>query len=234
MFLNVQRGIMKIIMLLCTIISGVFIVGYCFKASVVVLMLVGTLLIFFSRGKSGFNKVSLAIIVATAVLLLVFTLFSSEIIQIIVDYSPSARLAQRLVGLIDAENEYGSISSLEARENLWLLSLNTWLQNPMSFMFGIGDHYAAGGNSSSGISQHSEFLDILACYGVVGGGLIFIILKKSWKYIISLFNNDLRGQVYIILLLYLVCGVAKLVFLPGVSCVIFLLLPLSSQIVNKA
>lgn len=229
-YLNCKERIVKRIMLVSSVIISVYIVGFCFKASVVLLWFTSAVLLMYA--KKFKNIITLMIIMIGIIILGYYfiTSYNNEVVRFIVSNSPSERLTVRLVGLVSPDSIYASTTSFEAREDLWRSSLNTWLANLTNFLFGIGDHW---GDIERGIGQHSDFIDSLGKYGLLGGLILFFMFKKAFNYIIGLYDDKYRVQLYIIILIYFACGMTKRVFLPGVNFVIFMLLPLSARFVNE-
>ena len=231
LFLNSKKRI-KMIMMLLSIVTTVFIVWFSLKASVVVFYLMSVVLLVLTRGKKEMGRIWLLFI--TFILCYwIFTEYSNEIIRFLVSNSPSERLTKRLVMLVDDQSVYASDSSFNSRKDLWLMSLSTWLQSPISFMFGIGNHYSSGGNNY-GIGQHSELLDLLAEYGLLGGIIISAIFVKSFSSVKAYFNKQYHLQINMIFLIYLACGFTKYIFYPIIGCTVFFLLPLASQFVSQS
>lgn len=73
-------------------------------------------------------------------------------------------------------------SSFTARLFVENVSLNTWLASPVNFLFGKG--FDAGFWFESGIGHHSEVIDILPRYGLLGF-LITAYIFKQYYIIIS-------------------------------------------------
>ena len=167
------------------------------------------------------------------VIIPVVEIYEDIIIRYILYLSPSSRLSSRLVTLINFDSDYGSTSSISARENLWMISLKTWFSNVSSFLFGIGDHYTTDSPEKTGIGQHSELIDSFARYGVIGMLLIYYILKNSFKYINTIFEKKYQLQIYTVFIIYIMCGFTKKIFITNIACVIFIFLPLALIYLNS-
>lgn len=227
-FLNCKEKIMKWFMLVCSFITAVYICVFCLKASVVVFFLLSIGFLFFARRRKQ-TKSFFAVVGITGLLaVLLVTNYTEEIIDFIVSVSPSERITVRLVTLLDADNAAASSVTLTNRTDLYMLSVQTWLSSLSAFLFGIGDHSSDIDLAATGIGHHSDFLDSLAKYGLVGMILLYSILFRSLKNIVRQFNERYKIQIYIICFIFILCGFTKAVFLPGVGCVLYLLLPLAS------
>lgn len=227
-FLNCKEKIMKLFMLVCSIITAVYICVFCLKASVVVFFLLSIGFLFFARRRKQTKSVFAVIGITGLLVVLLVMNYTNEIINFIVSVSPSERITVRLVTLLDADNAAASSVTLTNRTDLYMLSVQTWLSSPSAFLFGIGDHSTDIDLAATGIGHHSDFLDSLAKYGLVGMLFLYFILFRSMKNIVRQFDERYKIQVYIILFIFILCGFTKAVFLPGVGCVLYLLLPLTS------
>lgn len=232
-FLNSKKKI-KYAALVAAVISAIYILGFCLKASVVVYFLLSLFLQYFAYRTSN-RFLFFFVIGFTAILgIAVITVFQDSIVDFIISVSPDERLTARLVTLIDAENAEADISIATNRTSLYLLSVETWLSDISNFLFGIGDHRAAFGAKATGIGQHSDLLDSLARYGLLGLMLLVTIFKNFIKYLLTLFGKQYKLQLVTIFVILIMCGLTKGIFLPGVGCVMFLLLPLSEDIIIKS
>lgn len=229
-FLNCKKKTIKYLMLGISLIAALYIVGFCLKASVVVFLMLSIGLLLFTKRAKTTGRAILLLSIVSIIALLLISVYADTIVKIIVDLSPSERLSKRLVMLVDADSSYASDNSFNARVDLWYSSVFTWLDNVGSFLFGVGDHW---GNSSSGVGQHSDLLDHLAKYGLLGSMLFFAIMIKAFKYILSIFDRKYRLQLLMIFLIYILCGITKRIFFLNVGVVLYLLLPMASYFVNE-
>lgn len=110
----------------------------------------------------------------------------------------SDRNAERiddLLAVVQGEDITILNGSLSQRFLLDMSSLNTFTSSIPNFLIGVGDD---GGDIDlysiikSGVGQHSEILDILARFGIVGGFIMFQILKNLFKNISK--RNLLHGK----------------------------------------
>ena len=168
-----------------------------------------------------------------ALALLLLSKYQENIIRWIIAVSPNQRLTTRFITMIDINNVEANEVTITGRTNLYLLSVQTWLTNPITFFFGIGDHFVVTNAAETGIGQHADFLDTLGRFGLIGFGIIYMILINSYKYIMSLFDKENYNNLIVIFLIYILCGCTKNVFTTYVGCVLFVFLPMCSQFVNK-
>lgn len=228
-YLNCKIKAVKYINLFFSMIAAVYIVGFCYKASVVIFFFLSLVLLLLTKNTKSNGRTLMTIGIAAVVSMLLLSTFTDSIVKFIVEYSPSERLTQRLVLLIDDNSDYANDSSYNARVDLWYSSLFTWFESVESFFIGVGDHW---GDLNSGVGQHSDLLDHFAKYGLMGTSLLIAILVKSFKAIISFFDEKYHVQIMMIILVYLACGVTKRIFFSDIGMVFYLLLPLAAMFVN--
>lgn len=235
-YLNSKDKHIKLFTLLSAILSGVFVVVYCVKASVIVFTVFSAALIVFAKKTQNLSKF-LRIAIISGVLAFLFVVLFADVLTEFLMSAVEKRVASRLIMLIDSDSmEAGSgVRTMNARENLWFVSIETWLSSPINFLFGIGDHRASFGVavSETGIGNHSDLFDTLGRYGLVGSLLILNIFRLSFKYILSLFEDNCKLQVMVIFLILFLYGFTKGIFVPGVGCAMFLMLPIISIILQN-
>ncbi len=231
-FLNCKKKKVKYFMLGSALLTSVYIIAFCFKASVVVYFIFALFFLIYAKRTTKISSFIMIVIATGGLALFLIGIYEDEIIKYIISISPSERLSMRLVTLIDINSDEAHEATITGRTNLYLLSVKTWLSSPDNFIFGIGDHWSEFDPELTGIGQHSDFLDILGQYGIIGGMLIFVILKQSFKFVLSFFEKTYWNQIKTILFIFILCGFTKRVFVP-VEFVVFLLLPLSSLFLNK-
>lgn len=234
LFLNIKIRIGKILSLICGIVAAVFVIGFCLKASVVIYLLLSAMLIVIAnRAKNVWGTVSL-LSLAFVIIALIIDTNKNEVVNFILDNSPDERVAIRFVTLIDPDSFVANDKTMTGRSDLWLLSINTWLKDPANFLLGIGDHRSSFNVEATGIGQHSDVFDTLARYGILGGLLLFIIYIDSFRYILKLYDKRLRSQLFMIMLILVLCAFTKSISYACISCVIFVLLPLLAPIINES
>ena len=105
----------------------------------------------------------------------------------LMEHLQSERLADRLNDLVDFKKSGGDLNnvsegSFSQRMILAQTSLSTFFSSPISFFIGIGDHTQAFGGDlvKSGIGGHSEFIDVLARFGLLGAFVYWKIMKSYY------------------------------------------------------
>lgn len=97
-------------------------------------------------------------------------------------------------------SDYGSLA---VRIEFALLSLKTFSKSIVTVLFGIGEQYVPSGTyyylMQSGVGGHSEFVDLLAEYGLLGAVIMFYSIKEVIKHqFYKLKTNELKIQFVII------------------------------------
>lgn len=232
-FLNCKHKKLKITLLIILVLAAVYVLGFCYKGITVLFLLISPFVIYMAKRTKRRQSFVVVLGVLFLITIALVEIFSESLIEFIKEYSPNERLTVRLVTLIDDSDVEANTFTVTGRTRLYMLSIETWLSSLPNFLIGIGDHRVQFGAAKTGISQHSDLLDILPIYGLVGLLFIYTIFKNAFKIIISYFDNDLRFQVSIILMLFVMYGTVEKIFNPAAGIVIFLLLPLSKVLVNK-
>jgi hypothetical protein len=236
-FLNIESIVMKRAMLACSILTAVFILFFCAKASIIIFFILSVILLLYTKRTKSFTNLVLISLYFLIFVLLFQDLLVDSIINMLKSMISSERVLSRIILLLDADSSIASEGedTLSARAMLWMESVNTWLANPVNFLFGIGAPPVS--NAHMGVGQHSSFFDSFAKYGLIGGFFIFNSLRLSYKYILSLYDNDSneRLQIFVIAMLFMFFCITKGVFTPAIGSMLFLMLPLlSNQILNKS
>lgn len=175
------------------------------------------------RGK---NKILIPAAITILLLLILFSDVSA------VSLISNERVASRLsdISRIISGNQIASDSSLAVRITKAQESFRTFLSTPSSLIFGIGNHDTL--SEVTGIGHHSEIIDILPKYGVIGFLLFVLVILKIRN---KIYSSDGRGGlvsfIYFFFVLYSFFNVSVY---PVIGVVVFMLSPsLLSIILNK-
>jgi len=170
---------------------------------------------------------------------LLLFLFGDSIISLMIQLSPSDRLTARFEDLQGTMINGVNTASFSGRLTLSLLSIKTWLSSITTFLFGIGDHRLEGdwgmmGFYMSGIGGHSELIDSLARYGIVGFSIIAYLYYHICNYILKQFKIvQIKNQIRAIIITSVFIALTKGLFFPEIGIGLYLLLPLSSELLNE-
>ncbi len=235
-FLNCKVKKYKILLLVTVIFSAIFILGFCFKAGIVVYTLLSVFLLIFARRAMNTRTFLIRIGIPAVFAFTLLHAFSDFFVEQITRVVDSPRLARRLIVLVDEDNAEAATGTVDARGELWLLSIETWLKDPINFFVGIGDHRVDwdGGQTARqvGIGNHSDFFDTPARYGLIGLLLIPSLITTSFKVLIASFDRKYRIQVLSILLVYIVFGFTYSSFKPAIGFMLFIFLPAIKYIIG--
>lgn len=226
----------KCISLICVIISAVFIFGFCLKATTLVYAALSTFLLYYARKAKTLRKYVLKVLGPSLLFYIIIYLFSDYIIDLLYSLFSNERLAQRLAFLIDSENSPSASGTVDARSNLWMLSINTWTDSIQNFLFGIGDHDIDWDRQSAysvGVGKHSDFFDSLAKYGLGGMFLLTVVIFRSFKYIYSVFGEEYKIQIFVVFMVFLLVCFTKVVFFPELGFMMFVFLPMVGRLLKS-
>ena len=146
---------------------------------------------------------------SVAILMLMVLVVFIPLMGWMMEYIQSERLAERLNDLVDFKQSGGDLNnvsegSFTQRILLAQTSLNSFLSSPISIFIGIGDHTQAFGGDlvKSGIGGHSEFIDVLARYGLIGA-LVFWKIMKSYFEMLRILATKRMTRKYVLLFSFL-------------------------------
>lgn len=221
-----DRKALKYTYILYACISLFFIVFCTYKATVVIFSLFAIALFYISKKVQNKH----AAILILSIFLIIYILFGDYFIELVVNIIDSQRIADRLLIFTSGGNTEDSV--LTGRTNLYLLSIQTWLSNIVNFLFGIGDQRSSYNAVETGISQHSEFADALAKYGLIGAMIIWKIFHNLFSMVKSKFQNQDMFFIYSFFALIIICGCTKKIFFPDCGLLILFLFPLVINMQN--
>lgn len=228
-FLSCKKKI-KNVMLVSSIVSGLFVIAFCLKASVIVFAVLSAILLVIAKKIKSLSRF-LFIGAFIAIFAYLFVALFADVITDFLLSTVERRLASRMIVFVDPESMEANsgVATMEARGQLWIVSIKTWLSNPINFLFGVGDHHG----EYDVLGNHSDLFDTFGRYGLFGAFLIFNILRLSSKYVLSLFDKEDRLQILSMFMILLLFGFTKGIFLHAIGCSLFLILPLLSNIKMK-
>lgn len=163
--------------------------------------------------------------------IIILFLYQSGAIFSLLDYVANSISTDRIATRINALNyylQYGDAveagSSMATRSELMHRSLNTFSDSFVNVLFGVGDHRGIG----SPVGNHSEILDVLARYGIIGFSLVFIMFKRLFMYWYRLldFNKRVQYQVLAILTIFIARNFWGFSLTSAISILLFLYMPL--------
>lgn len=153
----------------------------------------------------------------------------------------SDRLVTRLKDLLELGTNKGDSSQLDSgslsrRIELSRTSLNTFFANPINMLIGIGDRTMSFGGDlvKSGIGGHSEFIDVLARYGLVGAFVYYKIISNYRKFLKKYsVSRDVFKYVNVLFIIIVIAGFLNVLFNPCQLLFMYVVLPAMIDIVVK-
>ena len=203
------------------------------------LILLGFVLVEINKGKKLNNgRLFFGMILIVAAIMLLF----NPIIELVSSFfGENMRMMSRIEDLSTVANQ-GDVGQLDegslyTRSILWGASINTFFSSVPHFLFGVGESVIETDFYSllqKGVSNHSEFFDLAARYGMMGIIMYYFIIKYSYSFIIGLSGDEnIRRFLFIIFM-----GVMLFGFVNNLSkglntfIVIYLITPLTILLIN--
>ena len=194
--------------------------------------LIGIILAYFEPTRQG-NKRPYYLFSGAMLFILALVVFI-PLMSWLMEHLQSERLAERLNDLVDFRTSGGNINSVDegsftARILLARTSLNTFFSSPISILIGIGDHTQSFGGDliKSGIGNHSEFIDVLARFGLIGAFVFWKIMGCYYK-MLKMLSSHRKVLKYVNVLFWIIVlsGILNLLFVPIMLLFMYIVLPL--------
>lgn len=164
-------------------------------------------------------------------------IFKDSLFQLLIDYAPNERLAVRFEDVMSTSSNGVSEESFTGRGALFKIAFNSWLQNPITFLFGIGEPLLGSDDNKylvAGISGHSDMVDQLAKYGLLGSILFLRCLYLGYKYLRRMYvSTKCENLVKYVILCFFIYGTIKIMYHDDCFIVVFILFPLVLDIVRR-
>lgn len=143
----------------------------------------------------------------------------------------NTRLTERLIDIqnLFSGNSINNSGSFGTRISLDLESFHTFISSPKNFFLGMGNYDSL---SSVKIGHHSEMLDLLAKYGLIGLFFMSCIYFRIYRIICLITQENLTNGniVFIFFVLYSFLNVA---FDPMIGIIVFIASPYISSIIKN-
>ena len=153
--------------------------------TIALLLLIITSTLFFM--KKGLNRRGVVILIIVSIIaVIILNDVVSDILSFLANAVGSEQVSYRLNAL--AGGAAGIQSSEDNRIGLYLRSLSTFIHSPI-----CGSMFNGGG----GIGGHSQILDTMAQYGLIGFALVFLMFRKIYRLFFQPFVN-LEGGGYVL------------------------------------
>jgi len=207
----------------------------CARATVIILIIAALLLNILSLFPIYQKQKPMVILMILLGLPLMAYYVVPSILEQVILISKNDRVVERMVDLVSLLRGqlYASrveSSSLLQRISLARISLSTFFSSVKNFFIGVGYHTYKGYYESlqTGVGGHSEFIDLLAKYGLVGACFVFSILRQFFKLSI----NNMKGEPFysnikVVVTIYILCSFFNTSFSPEIGIIMFILMPYS-------
>lgn len=153
----------------------------------------------------------------------IFALFIVKPVMLVIleyldNYYISIYMRMKIEKLILMLEGDGNLNDATSRVYLMNVSINTFLKNPI---LGKGIYY----HNFAIVGGHSQILDDLARFGLIGYGIIIMPIVNFFKFLIK--NLDEEKKIYIILIgLYIGLSIFNVSMPYYISMVIFTIIPI--------
>ena len=224
-FKKSKKTTFKIGILLATIIIAVCVVKSNF-ATALLLIFIGFLLSFISlSNKNVTGKLIIIIIIAIATSKL-FPAF----LKFMYSITTSNMMKEKLTGILSYMNGSENAEDVTSRVSLFKLSLYSFLHNPI---LGVGGYYRT--STISYIGKHSQFIDDLARYGIIGGfpliSFVIYSIKNSTR---TKFDKSiLNSSFFPSLLLFFLLGFLNPIYNYGILVCFFIVSTTMSRYIDR-
>lgn len=229
--LEAKHRLLRIVFLLLTLLSAYYVIQCGQRMTIILFLFMVTILLVISKITTRRIMVLVLTIIATVVVLG----HSDFVLEKMYSLTDSERVMQRLNSLSETSIYGVDNDSFSGRIYYYKMSLETLFGGLGNFFFGVGYHEAELENKFLiGIGGHSQILDILAMYGIVGGVLVYMILRYTYNYLSYLINNEhYRRQFSIIFIIFISLSLLKYTFDDHNSLLLFFALPLLYKIFDN-
>lgn len=232
---NCRKFLLSIcgIVLICFLLFYMLVINTRATAMIILLlMLVG---MFIAKKEPNRKKLNNYYITNILVLVGIGFLFVLPVLVWMANNIESERLAERLQDLIAFTSSKGDLDNVEEgsftkRILLIQTSLRTFLDGPINMLIGIGEQANGIGVDlvKVGIGNHSEFTDVLAKHGIVGGVLFWKILSTYKRWLASLScRRSIIKYVNVFFVIFIIYGFLNKVFQPILLIYMFFIIPIS-------
>lgn len=241
LFLSTVKKSTKFMSLVLAILSFVYVTFINSRTTatmLLILMIIG--LIYFNRTQKELESHRvIGLFVTIAVLFFLLMPFWDSIISLLPN-----RSVERLSSIPNAirgnisYSDYIQGDSFSIRVYLASVSIKTWLSGPITFLIGKGEDAAAGLSildlENLGIGQHSQIIDFLAMYGLLGVFLLYKALQATYKSILKNCNNQkMKLKTKMMLFIFLLASIFNNSLFPSEMLLLTLMLPTLVVILNR-
>ena len=235
----------KLFLLVTTIITTCYLLLFNPRATTTILLAIAFLGIFIVHREPKSTKRIRSYYIQTTILILVIIAIALLPLFTFLENVDNERLSARFsdIATVLQGGSMNSLdnSSLAGRFLLGMTSVNTFLASLPNFVVGVGDDILIGEQYevydliALGIGNHSQFLDTLAKYGLIGGVFFVNIIRGISKWLKKLANSESYNHyVNLLILIFFLQSILNNSFFPDLFIIIFVVYPLLLISNNRA
>ena len=229
-----HHAALKLLYFVAWVILTLFTIVYCASGTIILSLIIGTILIV-ALGANNPKKtiIRLALLVMLFGILFVFSYQILSLAALMAEQISGSKVARRIVAISNLLNNSMNAEDIMIfeRVDFLLLDLNSWLRNPLTFIFGVGYHtrvFALNVNEAAtlnGDGNHSGIFDLVARYGLLAVGVLLPIINGIKRYLCVGYLHKQHVYVSIIFgLLVFNCIFNNLITL-GMAFIVFMCYP---------
>jgi len=226
-FLHEKKKLLKLALLLLSIFGIYFCVVITQRMIILVLALLMYPLLVFFNTKHKVNRYILFFLamIVVAVVLLNFKSILLGMAKVIESERILKRINQ-IIRFVETRDIQAAGGSLTVRFELIFTSWKTFTTSTVNFFLGAGDHRV----NNLVIGNHSQLIDELARYGIVGAAIFYPLVNRFLKFVKKACavksRTVLNRQVGVLILIFVLRGFLGTVFAAPIGIQMFLVLPL--------
>ena len=231
-----QKSYHRLTALLLALLSFYFLFTAGQRGIVLVLTLIMLVMFLVNSRKNVRNRWFWSVLSVIAVLVLISSGVYKTLLYWLTDLLGAERLRERvdsIVQFLESRDLESMDGSMIQRMKLILRSLQTFVSRLDRFLLGVGDHR----NKTELVGNHSQFLDMLARYGIVGGAVFAVMFSCACKAVIRMSEIKnilwLNSRIKVLILLVILRGFLGNVMIDSVGVQMFVLIPLGFSLMAE-
>jgi len=222
-----KKWINRVVALLIMAVCSYFTVICGMRGTTTILLIIGVILVFITNFLHRWKVGNDVIIFTLFLIALVIYINLEPIVELLVQISPSERLANRFNDFLYTSRHGIGEDSFTGRGELFKISISSFFRSPITFLFGIGEPLIEDDFIKAGVSGHSDILDILAKLGVFGCFFIFRCFHLYYQYMKKIYKRTIYRNIFIyVFWMVLIYGFLKTIFWENFAIVTFIMFPL--------
>lgn len=232
-FLHEKRKWLKVGLLALSVFGIYFCVAITQRTIILVLAVLMYPMLIFFHTKHKLNRYILFFFVL--VIAVVALLNYKPLLLWMGEMLGSARVSKRINQIIvfmETMDIRASGGSLTVRYELISTSWRTFTASARSFLLGVGEHRA----TDLIVGNHSQFIDELARYGIVGSAMVWTMLCSGFRFVKkaagTVTGTVLNRQLGVMIFIFILRGFLGAVFAAPIGIQLFLVMPLMLRLLQ--